>query len=149
MYTANKDTGVLSGFLIEYKNNKLTSTIAWQLSLGGSSNTQKIIAVAPKNSIEHVHSQGRVLGDRSVLYKYINPNLIIVATHGLDSIHKYILNIHLIDVVSGAIVSSLSHRRVKEPFHLIHSENWLAYSYYNEKVRRTEISKKLNKFYKI
>ena len=31
---------------------------------------------------EHVHSQGRVLGDRSVLYKYLNPNMIMVTAEG-------------------------------------------------------------------
>ena len=31
---------------------------------------------------EHVHSLGRVLGDRSVLYKYTNPNLVVVVTEG-------------------------------------------------------------------
>lgn len=31
---------------------------------------------------EQVHSQGRVLGDRSVLYKYLNPNLVVVITEG-------------------------------------------------------------------
>lgn len=108
--------------------------------MGGTSNSQKIISIAAKNIIEHVHSQGRVLGDRSVLYKYINPNLVAVATHGPDSIHKYVLNIHLIDIVSGSVVTSLSHRRIKEPLHIIHSENWLVYSYFNEKFRRTEIS---------
>lgn len=60
----------------------------WKINLGGIGNTQQIIKIAKKNPIEHVHSQGRVLGDRSVLYKYINPNLIAVATQGLDSIHK-------------------------------------------------------------
>lgn len=53
------------------------------------------------------------------------------------------LNIHLIDVVSGAVVTSLTHRRAKGPVHMVHSENWLVYSYYNDKVRRTEMSKKL------
>lgn len=52
-----------------------------------------------------------------------------------------VLNVHLVDVVSGGIVSSMTHRKVKGPVHMIHSENWLVYSYYNEKVRRTEISK--------
>jgi hypothetical protein len=31
-----------------------------------------------------VHSAGIVLGDRSVLYKYANPNLIAVVTEGFD-----------------------------------------------------------------
>lgn len=60
----------------------------WQINLSGTENSQKIIAIAPKNPIEHVHSQGRVLNDRSVLYKYINPNLVAIATQGLDNIYK-------------------------------------------------------------
>ena len=60
----------------------------WSLSLGGTDNEQKITQIASKNPIERVHSQGRVLADRSVLYKYINPNLIAVVTEGPDAIHK-------------------------------------------------------------
>ena len=37
---------------------------------------------------EHVHSQGRVLGDRSVLYKYLNPNMVAVVTEGQDATSK-------------------------------------------------------------
>lgn len=51
-----------------------------------------------------------------------------------------VLNVHLVDVVSGGIVFSMSHRKVKGPLNMVHSENWLVYSYYNDKVRRTEIS---------
>lgn len=47
---------------------------------------------------------------------------------------------HLLDVVSGGIVYSMSHRRVRQPIHIVHSENWLVYTYYNEKVRRTEMT---------
>ena len=31
---------------------------------------------------EHTYSQGRVLGDRSVLYKYLNPNVVVITTEG-------------------------------------------------------------------
>lgn len=51
-----------------------------------------------------------------------------------------VLNVHLIDVVSGGVVSTITHRRVRGPVNIIHSENWLVYTYYNEKVRRTELS---------
>lgn len=60
----------------------------WTLNLGGADKEQKITQIAAKNPVERVHSQGRVLADRSVLYKYINPNLIAVTTEGPDSIHK-------------------------------------------------------------
>jgi ER membrane protein complex subunit 1 len=65
----------------------------WTLRLGGSDNGQKITVVESKNAIERVHSQGRVLADRSVLYKYVNPNLIVVATEGPDNVHKCKLNL--------------------------------------------------------
>lgn len=52
-----------------------------------------------------------------------------------------VLNVHLVDVVSGSVVSTISHRRVRGPVNIVHSENWLVYTYYNDKVRRTELSK--------
>lgn len=48
---------------------------------------------------------------------------------------------HLIDVVSGGVVSTIAHRRARSPINIVHSENWLVYTYFNDKVRRTEISK--------
>lgn len=50
------------------------------------------------------------------------------------------MNVHLVDVVSGGIVTTITHRRVKEPVNIVHSENWLVYTYYNDKLRRNELS---------
>lgn len=36
-----------------------------------SAEVQRIVTVKGKRSNEHVHSQGRVMGDRSVLYKVL------------------------------------------------------------------------------
>jgi hypothetical protein len=52
-----------------------------------------------------------------------------------------IINVYLVDVVSGSIVFSMNHRRARGPVQIVHSENWLVYSYHNEKIRRNEISK--------
>lgn len=35
---------------------------------------------------------------------------------------------------------SMTHRKVRGPLYIVHSENGLVYSYYNDKVRRTEIT---------
>ncbi|XP_055680073.1 ER membrane protein complex subunit 1 isoform X2 [Lutzomyia longipalpis] len=134
-----KTEGEVSGYHIHATNKEISANLVWKLDLSGGSNAQ-VIQVAGKNPMERVHSQGRVLSDRSVLYKYVNPNLIAIATFGLDAIHKYVINVHLIDVVSGSIVVTLTHRRAKGPLHMVHSENWLVYSYYNDKVRRTEMT---------
>lgn len=138
MFTA-AERGILNGYYVA--DRELTVVPIWELDLGGADQSQRVISVAGKSPHEHVHSQGRVLSDRSVLYKYLNPNLVSVATLGLHSVHKTVLNVYLIDVVSGVIVFSMTHKRAQPPFHMVHSENWVAYTYYNEKVRRTEISK--------
>lgn len=65
---------------------KLIATRVWEIKL--TQGSQRIAAVISKSSIEKVHSQGRVLGDRSVLYKYINPNLVAVLTEGFDPVHR-------------------------------------------------------------
>ncbi|XP_002054888.3 ER membrane protein complex subunit 1 isoform X1 [Drosophila virilis] len=140
LYTANVKTAELEGYFVKYAGGELSCLPIWNVRLGGHNSEQQIIKVASKNPIEHVHSQGRVLGDRSVLYKYINPNLVAFVTQAPDAAHKSVLNLYLIDVVSGSVIFSMTHRKVRPPLHIVHSENWLAYSYFNDKVRRTEIT---------
>ncbi|KMZ02092.1 ER membrane protein complex subunit 1 isoform X2 [Drosophila simulans] len=140
LYTADVKTAELDGYFVKYAGGQLSSTHIWNARLGGHNSEQQIIGVAGKNPIEHVHSQGRVLGDRSVLYKYINPNLVAFVTQAPDSTHKSVLNLYLVDVVSGSVVFTMTHRKVRAPLSIVHSENWLAYSYFNEKLRRTEIT---------
>jgi len=47
---------------------------------------------------------------------------------------------YLLDGVTGAVVHSAVHKRARGPVHVVHSENWLVYSYFNEKMRRTEVA---------
>ncbi|CAL1684437.1 unnamed protein product [Lasius platythorax] len=139
LFTADQTTGILSGFSLSYSTTQeLIAHKVWELLL--SPRNQRITQVVTKNPTERVHSQGRVLSDRSVLYKYINPNLVAVVTEGIGHAHKNTLNLYLLDVVSGAMIFSITHKRVRGPIHIVHSENWLVYSYFNEKGRRTEIA---------
>ena len=61
----------------------------WNLSLGNG----VITGVYGKLASEKVHSPGRVLADRSVLYKYVNPNLVVITTMTYDHINKSKYNI--------------------------------------------------------
>lgn len=65
-----------------FQDMKLTEV--WTVSLGGG----PITGVYGKLASEKVHSPGRVLADRSVLYKYVNPNLAVVTTQGYDHVTK-------------------------------------------------------------
>lgn len=88
IYVSDVNTGIVTGYYIGLNNHKLEAIETWRINLGGLDNSQKIIKIASKNPNEHVHSQGRVLNDRSVLYKYINPNLVAIVTQGTDNVYK-------------------------------------------------------------
>ena len=89
---------------------------------------ERIHSLAPRPINDPVASIGKVLGDRRVLYKYLDPNLALLVTvnDAEKSAHFYVL-----ETVSGAIIYSNVHRDVDlgSPISLILSENWFAYSY--------------------
>lgn len=98
---------------------------------------EKIISIGAKLPNDRVHSHGKVLGDRSVLYKYLNPNLIGVVTSGQDAQKVPFINVYLVDTITGSIVTSFNHKRAKGPVHIVHSEDWFfvriyrLYKHYN------------------
>ncbi|EYC44585.1 hypothetical protein Y032_0456g1777 [Ancylostoma ceylanicum] len=132
-YIFTVESSRISGAKINLLEKEIVQTWAADLHLAPS---EKIIIVKGKPRHQKVHSQGRVLIDRNVQYKYANPNLVAIAA--LDSIHQY-LSIFLVDVVSGQMVHSARLAKATAPVHLVHCEHWIAYSYWSEKGRRTEI----------
>jgi len=137
LYVATKpEPGKLVGKKVVVTNSdQIILSPVWSLM---SPNTD-IIAIDQRHPDEHVHTAGRVLADRSVLFKYMNPNLSLVLAQGLDSTAKIFINVYLIDMVTGRIFYSASHKKVLPPFHLTHSENWGVYTFFNDKARRTEL----------
>lgn len=128
--------GKLCGFRLQ---KDLTTEEIWQVVIPPE--LQRIISVKGKRSNEHVHSQGRVMGDRSVLYKYLNPNLLAVVTESTDTHQeRTFIGVYLIDAVTGRIIHESVQRKAKGPVYLVHSENWLLYQYWNTKARRNEFT---------
>lgn len=64
----------------------LVATQVWEVQLPATS--ERLMAVASKSPAERVHSQGRVLADRSTMYKYLNPNLVAFVTQAYDHVQK-------------------------------------------------------------
>ena len=89
---------------------------------------ERVISLVPRPVNDPVASIGKVLGDRRVLYKYLDPNLALMATAN-DAAKT--ANFYILDTISGAIVYSNSHSGVvlEDPISSITSENWFAYSY--------------------
>jgi hypothetical protein len=75
-----------------------------------------------------VASIGKVLGDRRVLYKYLNPNLVLV-TAVRASAHT--VSFYLLDSASGQLLHTMSHTDVdtSRPIPSTISEHWLSYSF--------------------
>lgn len=89
---------------------------------------EKILGLVSRPVNDPVASIGKVLGDRNVLYKYLNPNLALLVTA-----HEAVksASIYVLDTVSGAVIYSNTHKNVdlSEPIASTLSENWFAYSF--------------------
>ncbi|KAI9375756.1 hypothetical protein BJX61DRAFT_531345 [Aspergillus egyptiacus] len=90
---------------------------------------EKIIRATARPSHDPVASIGKVLGNRSVLYKYLTPNAALVTAVGENSATFYLL-----DAVTGRILHASTHNGVDtaRPIASTMSENWFAYSFYAE-----------------
>ncbi|GAB7343506.1 hypothetical protein MBLNU457_1519t1 [Dothideomycetes sp. NU457] len=88
---------------------------------------EEIITMVSRPLGEPVASIGKVLGDRSVLYKYVNPNLLLIAT---GSKKARTITISIVDSALGSVLYSTKHEDVdlNMPFAATASENWFAYS---------------------
>ncbi|XP_054159039.1 ER membrane protein complex subunit 1-like [Oppia nitens] len=147
LFLTNKDiyfmlisynSGSLRGLsFADSTDTELNAKQMWSIDLPTPFNSLQVVF---KRYGEHVHSQGRVKGDRNVLYKYLNPNLVAIVGESIDSQEKTFVVFYLVDAITGSVIHTTVHKRAKQPIHIVHSENWVIYSFYNEKSRRTEIS---------
>ena len=143
---------------------------------------EQIVKVAYPLRQENVQSMSTILGDNSLLLKYINPHMAVVVTVLSDTEHQTATTvamalekekngkakkpvgagapgssippspqnrsedlpnmfINLVDTVSGRVLYRHSHSNVDgdKKVSVVISENWVIYTYVNEKTRRTEI----------
>lgn len=112
--------GTLEGFL----ENHPTSDPVWSFNPAPG---ERIVTYTARPIKDPVASIGRVLGDRRVLYKYLNPNLVLV-TAVIDSART--ASIYLLDSASGQLLHTMSHNDVdtSRSIPATISENWFAYS---------------------
>lgn len=111
-------------------SNDAKPTLAWQFI----PNSKEIIAtVTARSAHDPVASIGKPLGDRNVLYKYLNPNTLFVATVNPETSKA---TIHIIDSISGEIIYLASHSNVdsRRSITAIMSENWFAYSLFSDNI---------------
>ncbi|PVH97521.1 DUF1620-domain-containing protein [Periconia macrospinosa] len=113
--------GELKGFL----GPEPSAEVAWTFTAPPG---EKIASYTARPAKDPVASIGKVLGDRRVLYKYLNPNLVLV-TALAESAHK--VSIYLLDSASGQLLHTVAHYGVdtSRPIPSTFSENWFSYSF--------------------
>jgi hypothetical protein len=86
----------------------------------------KLVNAVGRPAHDPVASIGNVLGDRSVLYKYLSPNLVL-----LTALSPNALTMYLVESVTGTILHTSTYHGVDPaiPVVSVLSENWFAYSF--------------------
>ncbi|CAN9084655.1 unnamed protein product [Alternaria alternata] len=115
---------LVDGTLRGYLESKPGSEPVWSFTPPVG---EKIAGYVARPVKDPVASIGKVLGDRRVLYKYLNPNLVLV-TAVVESARS--ASIYLVDSASGQVLHTMSHNDVDttRPIPATVSENWFAYA---------------------
>lgn len=94
---------------------------------------ERVLHAKSRPAHDRVASLGRVLGDRNVLYKYLNPDLLLITTVGAAT---SIMGVYLLDSISGDVLYTTTHFGVdpSRPITSVISENWFAYSLFCDPV---------------
>ncbi|KAK5988631.1 ER membrane complex subunit 1-like protein [Cladobotryum mycophilum] len=118
----------LKGVKFTKEGDEIVKIEVWQLQLLPG---QKIADVATLPTHDPVASIGRVLGDRGVNYKYLNPNIIVVAVVEEAS---PVLSVRVIDTVTGQILASQLYSGVdaSKSISCTVSENWFSCSFFGQ-----------------
>ncbi|KAG8525901.1 uncharacterized protein KY384_000663 [Bacidia gigantensis] len=92
--------------------------------------SERIVQLLHRPSHDPVASIGRALGDRNVLYKYLNPHVILVTA---VNVQTSTATFYLLESTSGSILHTTTHSNVDttKPIASTLSENILTYSLYS------------------
>ena len=88
---------------------------------------EQILSLNNRPAQDPVASIGKALGDRNVMYKYLNPNLLLITT--IDRAASKVA-LYLLDSTSGEVIYTARHAGVDtaRPVASTMTENWLAYT---------------------
>ncbi|SCU95540.1 LAFA_0G00892g1_1 [Lachancea sp. 'fantastica'] len=108
-----------------YHNDVLEDT--WSIDLDKN---EKVLAFADRDQ-SPVVSLGSILGNRTVLYKYLYPYLAAYITGDFTT---NTMTLRVVDIVTGEIVHSVYHNDgvdLQSSINLVVGENWVIYTYFS------------------
>ncbi|KAM0263873.1 hypothetical protein ACHAQJ_000908 [Trichoderma viride] len=122
------ENDVIKGVKFVNEDGELVKNDIWQLQLLPG---QKIASIAKLPAHDPIASIGRVLGDRTVNYKYLNPNVVVVAA--IDNAASA-LSVYLLDTVTGQLLASQVYDGVDgdKDISCTLSENWYSCAFFGQ-----------------
>ncbi|KKP01741.1 hypothetical protein THAR02_06157 [Trichoderma harzianum] len=123
-----EDDDSIKGVKFVNQDGEIVKNEIWQLQLLPG---QKIASIAKTPAHDPIASIGRVLGDRSVNYKYLNPNVVVIAA--IDTAASA-LSVYLLDTVTGQLLASQVHEGVDgdKDISCTLSENWYSCAFFGQ-----------------
>jgi len=133
-YEVDTVNQVVQGFAVPKEGNKRPNKLVpiWNMELGSLG--EKILTAATPQHRPWDHVPVHIKGDASILYKYINPNLLAVASEDKSG-----LNLYMLDAVTGHLLHQSQVAGGTSPVHLAACDNWVVMHYQNRKKTRFEI----------
>ena len=117
-------------------HGRATAFAAWASSFSAG---EKIHSIIPRPS-GPVASLGKVLGNRTTLYKYLNPHLFAVTTVSPTTCGVYVIDAAKGNIVYHASIPA-SQGKGRCDLHATFVENWLVYVYWDEEYQWVEQTK--------
>ncbi|CEM29319.1 unnamed protein product [Vitrella brassicaformis CCMP3155] len=142
-YRVQTNESIITGFGVDRTDGSLRVVPRWQTNFAAAKKYIAGVASSLHRNFEHVPVQ--VKGDVTVLYRYLNPNLLAVVTtdapppqwdaytyNAQAAAMDFRLTLHLIDGVTGAmLLSETLPIGAALPVHMAVCDNWVAVHYFN------------------
>ncbi|KAJ7777155.1 hypothetical protein B0H16DRAFT_1879286 [Mycena metata] len=118
-------------------SDKYLAYRTWGLSLPAGARVKSIV----KPRVGPVASLGKVLGNRTTLYKYLNPRMFVVLTEDTEESTSRGCGVYVVDGAKGSVLYSATvpvsvQGRPECDVHATLAENWLVYHYYETEGER-------------
>jgi hypothetical protein len=128
---------VVQGYAIGKKGAGHELVRLWNLELGSVG--ERLLAAGAPEHREWDHVPVHIKGDASILYKYINANLLAVVSEDIHSDNSTALNLYALDSVTGHVLQQSRIPGGTGPVHLVVCDNWIIMHYRNPKRTRFEL----------
>lgn len=123
---------ILAGYTPSTISGQVRGERVWQLPINGD---EEILSIIRPNQ-DPVSSQGKVLGNRKTMYKYLNPHLLIVVTRNVatQSAHAFVIDgitgriLHQLTLCQGGL-ALINADGTDSEIHVVFTENWVTISF--------------------